>query len=96
MFTFPKFSPLISRETTINTPSLVLQYPDWQSGKIRLLAVTKNLKALRAFRDAVLEDARLNAMSTDDPVLKVEYGEELRKLERLLAVVIPEADNGEG
>ena len=69
--------------------SLVLQYPDWQSGKIRLLATTKNAKALRAFRDAVLEEARLNALSTDDPILKVEYNEELRKLERLLSLLIP-------
>ena len=41
------------------TASLVLQYPDWQSGKIRLLATTKNPKALKAFKDAVLEEARL-------------------------------------
>ena len=75
--------------------SLVLQYPDWQSGKIRLLATTKNRKALRAFRDAVLEEARLNALSTDDPILKVEYNEELHKLERLLSLLIPdkEAEN---
>ena len=70
--------------------SLVLQYPDWQSGKIRLLATTKNPKALRAFRDAVLEEARLNALSTDDPILLVEYNEELRKLERLLILLIPD------
>jgi len=70
--------------------SLVLQYPDWQSGKIRLLATTKNPKALRAFRDAVLEEARLNALSADDPILEVEYNEELRKLERLLSLVIPD------
>ncbi len=70
--------------------SLVLQYPDWQSGKIRLLATTKNPKALRVFRDAVLEEARLNALSTDDPILQVEYSEELRKLERLLSLLIPD------
>lgn len=70
--------------------SLVLKYPDWQSGKIRLLATTKNPKALRAFRDAVLEEARLNALSADDPILEVEYNEELRKLERLLSLVIPD------
>jgi hypothetical protein len=72
--------------------SLVLQYPDWQSGKIRLLATTKNPKALRAFRDAVLEEAQLNTMSTDDPILKVEYGEELRKLERLLSLIVPDEE----
>ncbi len=70
--------------------SLVLQYPDWQSGKIRLLATTKNPKALRAFRDAVLEEARLNALSADDPILKVEYNEELHKLEQLLRLLVPD------
>ena len=70
--------------------SLVLQYPDWQNGKIRLLATTKNPKALRAFSDAVLEEARLNALSTDDPILEVEYNEELHKLERLLSLLVPE------
>jgi len=77
--------------------SLVLQYPDWQSGKIRLLATTKSPKALRAFRDAVLEEAKLNALSTDDPILNVEYNEELHKLERLLSLLIPdeEAANGQ-
>jgi len=77
--------------------SLVLQYPDWQSGKIRLLATTKSPKALRTFRDAVLEEAKLNALSTDDPILKVEYNEELHKLERLLSLLIPDegAANGQ-
>lgn len=70
--------------------NLVLQYPDWQNGKIRLLATTNNPKALRAFRDAVLEEARLNALSTDDPILKIEYNEELHKLERLLNLLIPD------
>lgn len=70
--------------------SLVLQYPDWQSGKIRLLATTKNLKALRAFRDAVLEDARLNLLGCDDEILRIEYEEELHKLEKLLKAIIPE------
>jgi hypothetical protein len=73
----------------MTTASLVLQYPDWQSGKLRLLATTRNPKALRAFRDAVLEEARLAAMSADDEVLQVEYREELHKLERLLDLLIP-------
>ena len=75
--------------------SLVLQYPDWQSGKIRLLATTKNLRALRAFRDAVLEEAKLNALSADDPVLRVEYNEELRKQEALLTLIVREAEQAE-
>jgi len=70
--------------------SLVLQYPDWQSGKIRLLATTKNPKALRAFRDAVLEEARLNLLGCDDDILRIEYEEELHKLEKLLNILIPD------
>ena len=73
--------------------SLVLQYPDWQSGKIRLLATTKDRKALQAFKKAVLEEASLNVLGTDDQILKIEYSEELAKLEKLLAALIPEAEN---
>lgn len=68
--------------------SLVLQYPDWQSGKIRLLATTKNPKALKAFREAVLEEARLNLLSCDDEILRIEYQEELNKLEKLLNALV--------
>lgn len=70
--------------------SLVLQYPDWQSGKIRLLATTKDRKALLVFKYAVMEEARLNLLSCDDDILRIEYEEELRKLEKLLNVLIPE------
>lgn len=77
------------------TASLVLQYPDWQSGKIRLLATTKNPKALRAFRDAVLEEARLNLLGCDDEILRIDYEEELRKLEKLLDALIPKAPEAE-
>jgi hypothetical protein len=80
----------------MSSANLVLQYPDWQTGKIRLLATTRNRAAMVAFRDAVLEEARLNAISTDDPVLKVEYSEELRKLERLFEVVISDGGTGNG
>jgi len=70
--------------------SLVLQYPDWQSGKIRLLATTKSHKALLAFKQAVMEEARLNLLGCDDDILWIEYEEELRKLEKLLNALIPE------
>ena len=69
---------------------LVLQYPDWQSGKIRLLAATKDKTALVAFRQAVLEEAHLNLLGCDDDILRIEYKEELNKLEKLLDVVIPD------
>jgi hypothetical protein len=69
---------------------LVLQYPDWQAGKIRLLATTKDKSALAAFKKAVLEEARLNLLGCDDDILRIEYEEELRKLEKLLNALIPE------
>jgi len=71
------------------TAHLVLQYPDWQSGKIRLLATTKDKRALVAFKKAVLEEARLNLLGCDDDVLRIEYKEELHKLEKLLKTLIP-------
>lgn len=72
--------------------TLSLTYPDYQADKVKLLAVTANRKALLAFKAAVLEDARLNAMACDDEVLKIEYSQELSKLEALLELLIP----GEG
>ena len=74
--------------------NLVLQYPDWQSGKIRLLATTKNVTALRAFKAAVLEEAKLNLIGCDDEVLRIEYEEELHKLEKLLNAIIPDENIG--
>ena len=75
--------------------NLVLQYPDLQSGKIRLLATTKDKKVLTAFRKAVLEEARLNLLGCDDDILRIEYQEELRKLEKLLDALIPGTENAE-
>ena len=77
------------------TASLVLQYPDWQSGKIRLLATTKNPKALSTFKQAVLEEAHLNLLGCDDDILRIEYAEELHKLEKLLNALIPETPEAE-
>jgi hypothetical protein len=73
--------------------SLVMQVPDLLNGRIRLLAATKKRSVLLAFRDAVLQEARLNAITAENPVLRVEYIEELRKLEKLFAVVIRDEDN---
>jgi hypothetical protein len=69
---------------------LVLQYPDFQSGRLRLLATTKDKNALLAFKRAVLEEAKLNLIGCDDEILIIEYGEELRKLEKLLEALVPE------
>ncbi len=89
LFTFALFPRFISMGIN-NNGNLVLQYPDWQSGKIRLLATTKNKKALQSFKEAVIEEAKLNLVGCDDEVLRIEYEEELHKLEKLLNAVIPE------
>ena len=75
-------------------PTLSLTYPDYQANKVKLLAVTQSRKAMLAFKAAVLEDARLNLMTCEDEVLKIEYGQELRKLEALLGLLIPNEENG--
>jgi len=71
-------------------PHLVLQYPDLQPGKLRLLAVTQDKRALVVFKKVVLEEARLNLLGCDDDILRIEYQEELQKLEKLLSALIPE------
>ena len=79
-------------------PTLTLTYPDLQSGKVRLLAVTYDKRALAVFKKAVLEEARLNLLGCDDEILRIEYQEELNKLEKLLNTLIPEtleAEDGE-
>jgi hypothetical protein len=78
------------------TASLVLQYPDFQSGKLRLLAATKDKTALEAFKAAVLQEAKLNLVACDDEILRIEYGEELRKLEKLLSALIPGDEHASG
>lgn len=72
-------------------PHLVLQYPDLQTGKVRLLAFTQDKRALQLFKKIVLEEASLNLLGCDDDILKIEYEEELHKLEKLLNALIPDA-----
>ena len=77
-------------------PHLVLQYPDLQTGKVRLLAFTQDKRVLSLFKKAVLEEARLNLFGCDDDILRIEYEEELHKLQKLLSALIPntpEADD---
>lgn len=76
-------------------PHLVLQYPDLQTGKVRLLAFTKDRRVLQLFKMVVLEEARLNLLGCDDDVLRIEYEEELHKLEKLLQVLIPDVPEAE-
>jgi hypothetical protein len=80
-------------------PHLVLQYPDLQTGRVRLLAFTQDKRVLQLFKKIVLEEARLNLLGCDDNILRIEYEEELHKLEKILIALIPEtpeAENAEG
>ncbi len=70
-------------------PHLVLQYPDLHTGKVCLLAVTQDKRVLILFKTVVLEEARLNLLGCDDDILRIEYEEELRKLEKLFNALIP-------
>lgn len=81
--------PLIVEGENVVTPTLTLTYPDLQSGKVRLLAVTQDKRVLRLFKHAVLEEARLNLLGCDDEILRIEYEEELSKLEKLFNALIP-------
>jgi len=76
-------------------PTLTLTYPDLHSRKVRLLAVTQDKKVLNLFKRIVLEEAQLNLLGCDDDILRIEYEEELRKLERLLNVLIPDTPEAE-
>ena len=64
----------------MSTTHLVRQYPDWQSGRIRLLAMTNDKGALAVFKQAVIEEARLTLLRCDDDIFRIEYREELNKL----------------
>lgn len=77
-------------------PHLVLQYPDLHSGKVRLLAVTQDKRVLQLFKQVVLEEAHLNLLGCDDDILRIEYEEELRKLEKLLNALIPDTVEADG
>ena len=76
-------------------PYLVLQYPDLQTGKVRLLAFTQDRRMLRQFKKVALEEARLNLIGCDDDILRIEYKEELNKLEKLLDALIPDTPEAE-
>ena len=74
----------------MSRPILVLQYPDSREGRLVALASTRNAVALQAFREAVLEDARLAVMDwRADNVLLTQEKMELERLQRLLAMLIP-------
>ena len=74
----------------------MLQYPDLQTGKVRLLAFTQNKQVLRLFKRIVLEEARLTLLGCEDEILRIEYSAELHKLENLLNTLIPDVPEAEG
>ena len=72
-------------------PILVLQYPDSGEARTVALAATRNTRALRAFKEAVLDDARLALLDwRADEVIHLQEEVELERLQRLLDLVIPE------
>ncbi len=72
-------------------PILVLQYPDPHEGRTIAIAATRSLKALQAFKEVVLEEARLDAMDWEaDEVLSINNQTELVRLEKLLEKLIPD------
>ena len=63
------------------------------------MAFTQDKRVLQLFKKIVLEEARLNLLGCDDNILRIEYEEELHKLEKILIALIPEtpeAENAEG
>lgn len=77
-------------------PILVLQYPDPHEGRTIAIAATRSPQALRAFKEAVLEEARLAAMDWEaDEVLHAQNQTELERLDKMLGLLIPDSDNGD-
>ena len=77
----------------MNNPILVLQYPDPQEGRTVAIAATRSLKALQAFKEAVLAEARLAVMGWEaDEVLHTQNQTELERLGKLLGLLIPDED----
>lgn len=78
-------------------PILVLQYPDPHEGRTVAIAATRSLKALQAFKEVVLEEARLATMDWEaDEVLHAQNQNELERLNKLLELLIPDSENGDG
>ncbi len=77
-------------------PILVLQYPDPHEGRTIALAATRSMKALQAFKEVVLEEARLGAIDWEaDEVLNINNQTELVRLEKLLEKLIPDSEHGD-
>ena len=80
----------------MNNPILVLQYPDPHECRTVAIAATRNLKALQAFKEVVLEEARLAVMDWQaDEVIHTQNQTELERLNKLLGLLIPDSDDGD-
>jgi len=78
-------------------PILVLQYPDNREARTIALAATRSPRALKAFKEAALEEARLAAIDWEaDEVLHAQNKKELERLEKLLGLLIPDDENSNG
>ena len=72
---------------------ITLQYPDLWDGSLKILASTRDRKALLTFREAVLTEARLKQMNfPDDEVLRTEYQKDYERLQAILDLLIPVDD----
>lgn len=75
---------------------ITLQYPDLWDGSLKILASTRDRKALLTFREAVLTEARLKLMNfPDDEVLRIEYQKDYERLQAILDLLIPVNDETE-
>lgn len=77
----------------MRTPFLVLQYPDPEEGRTVAVAATRSPRAFQSFKEAVIEEASLKALGWgQDEVLDLEARLEFERLEKVLALLIPEGD----
>ena len=74
----------------MNRPILVLQYPNPGQDRTIALAATRNPLALKAFKHAVIQEARQKCVNQPDELLKFLEEHELVRLGNLFDVVIPE------
>ena len=75
-------------------PYLALQYPDPTLGRGVIVATTRDQDALRHFKSAVLEEARIQYRSASDEVVMLIERLELERLERLLTLLVPDSREG--
>ncbi len=71
---------------------LVLQYPDSHLRRTVALAATRSPLAMRAFKVAVLEDARIAVDRNEDDLLSVQHRLELYRLQEILELLVPSGE----